>query len=187
LLVPIFDLDGTLLDSDAALSAPFVALGIDPDRVEFGLLLVDACERLGITVDDYVQHYDVMAALPFPDVEDLVSKLDRWAVCSNKLGASGRAELERLGWKPDVVMFADDFGGPKQLAPVLDAMHLAADEIIFVGDTSHDREAAQASGCRFALAGWNPRASAVAGDLVLARPLDLLHHLGHLGRVGDLD
>jgi HAD superfamily hydrolase (TIGR01549 family) len=173
-LVPVFDLDGTLLDSDAALSAPFVALGIDPDRVEFGLLLVDACAQLGIEVDDYLRHYDVTQAQPFPGAEDLVAKLDRWAVCSNKEAGSGRAELARLGWRPDVVMFADDFGGPKQLLPILDAMQLRPDDVTFVGDTAHDRACAEAVGCRFALAGWNPRASAVPGDLVLARPLDLL-------------
>ncbi|MEY2591194.1 MAG: hypothetical protein QOJ67_3178, partial [Acidimicrobiaceae bacterium] len=31
-LVPLFDLDGTLLDSDEALAAPFVALGVARER-----------------------------------------------------------------------------------------------------------------------------------------------------------
>ena len=37
------------------------------------------------------------SAQPFPGVVELVARLDRWAVCSNKHAESGRAELARLG------------------------------------------------------------------------------------------
>jgi len=174
LLVPIFDLDGTLLDSDAALVAPFLALGIPEDDVTFGRTLEGECDRLGITVADYLAHYDVNLAMPFDGVDALVAKLDRWAVCSNKEVVSGRAELARLGWTPDVAMFADDFGGPKELGPVLDALGLLAGDVVFVGDTLHDRRCADLVGCRFAVAGWNVRAGGLDGDVVLDRPLDLL-------------
>jgi phosphoglycolate phosphatase-like HAD superfamily hydrolase len=177
-VIPVFDLDGTLLDSDAALVAPFTALGVPPDQITFGHTLAVECERLGIEVDDYLAHYDDALALPYAGVDDLVTRLDRWAVCSNKHPLGGRAELSRLGWKPEVVMFADSFEGPKQLGPVLDAMGVGPEDVIFVGDTDHDRRCARDVGCQFALAGWNPRASAALGDLVLGRPLDLLHHLG---------
>jgi phosphoglycolate phosphatase-like HAD superfamily hydrolase len=177
-VIPVFDLDGTLLDSDAALVSPFVALGVPPEQITFGHTLADECERLGIEVADYLAHYDDALALPFPGVEELVAGLNRWAVCSNKHPLAGKAELARLGWQPDVVMFADSFDGPKQLGPVLDAIGVRPDEVIFVGDTEHDRRCARDVGCHFALAGWNPRVSAVLGDLVLSRPLDLLDHLG---------
>ena len=172
--VPIFDLDGTLLDSDAALAAPFVALGIPPDEVVFGRLLADECARLGITPADYLDRYDTDLAQPFPGVAELVERLDRWAVCSNKEVRSGRAELTRLGWEPDVAMFADDFGGAKRLEPVLATLGLRGRDVVFVGDTEHDRRCAAVVGCRFALAGWNLRAARTAGDIVLDRPLDLL-------------
>ena len=173
-LVPIFDLDGTLLDSDAALTAPFVALGIPAEHVTFGRLLEDECARLGIAVDDYLAHYDAAAVAPFPGVEELIAGLDRWAVCSNKLAVSGTPELARLGWAPDVAMFADAFDGPKQLGPVLEAFGIGAADVVFVGDTDHDRACARAVGCCFALAAWNPRASAVGGDVILREPRDLL-------------
>ena len=54
----VFDLDGTLVDSDAALVAPFVALGVRREEVTFGHVLADECARLGITVDDYLDHFD---------------------------------------------------------------------------------------------------------------------------------
>lgn len=176
-LIPVFDLDGTLIDSDEALNAPFAALGIDPSQVTMGLVLEEACAEIGVKVEDYIALYDSTLAQPFADVDELVSGLDEWALFSNKEGRSGRAELARLGWTPDVVMFADDFGGPKSLGPVLAKLGREPDEVIVVGDTPHDRRCAGELGCRFALASWNPRASALAGDVVLRRPLDLLAFL----------
>ena len=173
-LVPVFDLDGTLLDSDAALVAPFVTLGVPEEDITFGHTLAAECARLGLSVDDYLAAYDVDAALPFPGAHELVAGLPRWAVCSNKHPSGGVPELARLGWQPEVALFADafDFAG-KSLGPVLAAMELSAVEIVFVGDTEHDRRCAVEVGCRFAWAGWNPRATPTRGDEVLAAPAEL--------------
>lgn len=170
--IPVFDLDGTLLDSDAALVAPFVALGVPPDRVTFGHVLADECARLGIGLDDYLAAYDTDAAPPFPGVADLVAGLGRWAVCSNKHPTSGWAELERLGWTPEVVLFADAFSGPKHLGPVLEALGVGPADVVFVGDTDHDRACAATLGVPFGLAAWNPRTRARPGDELLATPAD---------------
>ena len=172
-LVPVFDLDGTLLDSDEALVAPFLLLGVDRDAITFGHTLDVECARLGISVDAYLDAYDDQASQPFAGVSELVSGLERWAVCSNKHAWAGRAELSRLGWEPELAMFSDAFGGPKRLGPVLEALDLRADEIVFVGDTGHDRQCAHEVSTRFVLAGWNPRAEPRAGDLVLAHPGEL--------------
>src|SRR4051794_26310972 len=146
-----------------------------------GLVLEEACAEFGVRVEDYVAHYDDTQAMPFPGVDELVAALDEWAIFSNKKAGSGRAELTRLGWAPAVVMFADDFGGPKHLAPVLEALGRRPDDVGVIGDTEHDRRCATSAGCRFALAGWNPRASALAGDVVLRRPLDVLGLLDRRG------
>ena len=174
-LIPVFDLDGTLVDSDAALRAPFAALGVDPDSVPLGLPLAAACELAGVRVDDYLAAYDSAEVHPFAGVEELLGRLDRWAVCSNKARASGVAELNRVGCWPEVVLFSDDFAGrPKELDPVLDALGLTPDSVVFVGDTDHDRTSARAAGVPFALAGWNPRPVPEPGDVVLHHPLDVL-------------
>ena len=175
--IGVFDLDGTLIDSDAALTAPFVALGVPADQVTFGHVLADECDRLGIALDDYLDHYDPTAAQPFAGASDLVHGLDRWAVCSNKHPRSGLDELARLCWSPDIALFSDAFAGPKRLAPVLEALGLGADDVLFVGDTAHDRACAAAVGCPFVLAGWNPRATAEPGDLVAATPADVTRFL----------
>jgi HAD superfamily hydrolase (TIGR01549 family) len=175
----VFDLDGTLLDSDEALVAAFLTLGVPRQDVTFGHLLADECGRLGISVDDYLGAYDPSLVRPFPGVDELVGRLGRWAVCSNKVGASARAELARLGWEPDVALFAEEFlPSAKSLGPVLSALDVVAGDVLFVGDTDHDRRCARQAGVAFAWAGWNPRVVARAGDVVLRHPLDVLTLLG---------
>jgi len=170
--IAVFDLDGTLLDSDAALASPFVRLGIALEEISFGQPVDAECRRLGFTVDDYVAAYDITEACPFPGVVDMLGTLERWAVCSNKAAASATAEMDRLGWQPEVAYFADDFGWKaKRLEPVLEALSASPSDVVFIGDTDHDARCAAAVGCQFAWAGWNPRTRSSSPDgVVLAEP-----------------
>lgn len=172
--VAVCDLDGTLIDSDAALVAPFVALGVAVEAVGRGLPLAEECARHGVAVDDYLARYDSSVVEPYPGAAELVAGLDRWAVCSNKHDTAGQAELHRMGWHPEVAFFTESFEGPKRLGPVLDALGVTVDDVVFLGDTAHDRTCAAEVGATFALAGWNPHAEAVPGDVVLQHPLELL-------------
>ena len=174
----IFDLDGTLLDSDRALVNAFVRCGIAAESVTFGHVITEECERLGIALDDYVAAYDSNDVAPFEGVRDLLAQLDRWAIASHKDRALARNELARLGWEPDVALFAQDFAdtpdGAKSLELVLAGLGLGRDDVVFVGDTAHDRRAAVAAGVRYIVAGWNVRADRRDGDVVAARPGDIL-------------
>ena len=174
----ICDLDGTLIDSDAALVGAFVALGVERSEISFGHVISEECQRLGISLEQYVEAYDISAVQPFPGVAELVMHLDIWGICSNKHPVSATAELDRLGWQPTVAMFADMFDGAKRLKPVLDALELNPSQVVFLGDTDHDRHCAKSAGVEFVLAGWNPRATRRSGDVVLTSPLDLLDLLG---------
>ncbi|MGV3759102.1 MAG: HAD family hydrolase [Actinomycetota bacterium] len=178
----LFDFDGTLVDSDQALTLPFQALGIpEADRPPLGLPLVEACRRVGITVEQYLAHYDPSSAQPFDGVPELLAGLDRWGVASNKQRTSGLRELARLGWSPTAAFFSDDFGGKeKELAPLLAVLDLEPTDAVYVGDTHHDRACAALVGIPFAVAGWNPRARAAAepDDTVLDHPRQVLDLLG---------
>jgi HAD superfamily hydrolase (TIGR01549 family) len=176
--VAVCDLDGTLIDSDAALADAFVALGVDRNDITYGHVLADECDRLGLTVEEYLAAYNPNQAQAFPGVEALITSFERWAVCSNKHHSSGTAELARLQWFPEVALFADSFAGPKSLPPVLRELDVTPDQVVFLGDTGHDRQCATNAGVTFALAGWNPRAIAQPGDIVLSHPLELLELLG---------
>jgi HAD superfamily hydrolase (TIGR01549 family) len=170
----IFDLDGTLLDSDRALVNAFVRCGVAAESVTFGHLITDECARLGIPLDDYVAAYDPTDVAPFDGVIEMLSALDRWAIASHKDRAMAREELDALGWEPEVACFAQDFGGPKRLDLVLSVLGLGSDDVVFVGDTGHDRDAAVRAGVRYVVAGWNLRADRRDGDIVAARPADIL-------------
>ncbi|HUF32570.1 MAG TPA: HAD-IA family hydrolase [Acidimicrobiales bacterium] len=171
----VFDLDGTLLDSDAALAGAFVRLGVPADQVTFGHVVADECARLGLALDDYLAAYDTSEARPFPGVDEALAALSGYSVCSNKARVSGVAELAGLGWEPEVALFADDFGGgPKRLGPVLAALDMRGADVVFVGDTAHDARCAAAEGAAFAAAAWNPRAVDLAADVVLRHPRELL-------------
>lgn len=172
--IAIFDLDGTLIDSDEALVQPFLALGVARDAITFGHVLGDECERLGISVDAYVAGYDTEVVQPYDGVEAMLAELGRWGIASNKHREAGQAELARLGWKPEVALFTDAFGGPKLLGPVLAAMDVAAERVVYIGDTAHDRRVAAEAGVPFGLAAWNPRAEPAPGDVVLQTPADVL-------------
>lgn len=174
----LFDLDGTLLDSDEALTVAFERLGVARAAVTFGHVIAEECARLGLSLAAYLDVYDTTSAQPFAGVEPLLDRLDRWALCSNKHPRSGRAELARLGWVPERAWFADAFGGSKRLDVVLEDLGLSAGEVLYVGDTDHDRAAAAAVGCRFVLAGWNPRASPRPGDEVAPTPAVILDAVG---------
>lgn len=172
--VPIFDLDGTLLDSDEALTAPFVALGIAAEAVPFGMTLGEACNQLGVTVNDYLENYDGREVQPFAGVTDLLSNLEEWAIFSNKLRRAGESDVQGLGWQPSVALFYESFGGPKSLEPVLAAMELDPSEAVCIGDSEHDRACAKVAGVEFALAAWNPRVIPADGDILLREPAQLL-------------
>lgn len=177
--IPIFDLDGTLVDSDDALIGPFLSLGVAREDLSFGHAVGPECERLGISLSAYVDAYDTDAAQPFSGAQELVEQLGRWAVCSNKHQTSGNAELKRLGWRPEVAMFADAFGGKsKRLGPVLEALGVSAADVVFVGDTAHDEKCALEVGCEFYWAGWNPRtAEAEISGNILHDPQQILGFL----------
>lgn len=179
----IFDLDGTLVDSDAALVGAFVAHGIAAETVTFGHVLADECARLGIDLDSYLDAYDPNRVQPFPGVAEMIGHLEqagiRWAICSNKHPRSGHAEMTRLGWRPQGAWFSDSFdGGPKNLVVPVAELGVDPLRLIYVGDTDHDREVAAEVGCRFVAAGWNPRVEPRAGEWVAHHPAEILDLLG---------
>jgi HAD superfamily hydrolase (TIGR01549 family) len=178
----VFDLDGTLVDTDDALLEPFEQFGVSREEVIMGSAVAEECERLGVPMDAYVDAYDTAVAGPFPGVDEMLAGIDRWAILSNKHPRSAIAELDRLGWHPEVALFADAFDwAHKSLRPLLDLLGLSAEEVVLVGDSDGDLRCAQEVGCRFVWAGWNPRVErSRAAGLVAFHPAELPDLIGPL-------
>ncbi len=176
----VFDFDGTLVDSDEALLAPLELLGVRREEVIMGSAVAEECDRLGVSMEDYVAAYDTEVVQPYAGVPAMLAALPRWAIVSNKHPVSARAELGRLGWAPEIVLCADHFAWRhKSLRPILEATGLGPGEIVLIGDSAGDVRCAEEVGCRFVWAGWNPRVVAAApqGETA-ATPQDLLALLG---------
>lgn len=178
--VVVFDFDGTLVDSDEALLLPFDQVGVDRADVVMGSAVAEECERLGVSMEDYVAAYDTEVVEPYPGVTEMLQGMPRWAVLSNKHPDSAISEIRRLGWEPEVLMCADAFGwAHKSLQPLLEAMGLSAGEIVMVGDSPGDLRCAREVGCRFIWAGWNERVRSSNPDgEVVASPAELHSALG---------
>jgi HAD superfamily hydrolase (TIGR01549 family) len=176
----VFDFDGTLVDSDEALLAPFDLLGVDRRDVVMGSAVAEECERLGVSMEAYVDTYDTGIVKPFPGVEEMLRRLPRWAILSNKHPASATAELDRLGWSPEIAMCADAFyWAHKSLRPLLELLDLTPADVVLVGDSNGDLRCAREVGCRFVWAGWNPRVVGEdASDPVAETPAGLVELLG---------
>ncbi len=176
----IFDFDGTLVDSDAELVRAFVELGVAEEKISFGHAIGEELELLGLTLDDYADTYRDHIVAPFPGVDEVVPGLGRWALCSNKHPRSGLAELARLGWQPEVAVFADHFDwAHKRLDPVLEMMGVSAARVAMIGDSGGDATCAAEVGCDMYWAGWNPRVVAAQPEgIVLERPDELLGLFG---------
>jgi HAD superfamily hydrolase (TIGR01549 family) len=172
----IFDFDGTLVDSDDALVQPFLQLGVAQEEISFGHAISEECDRLGLSMDAYVDAYDESVVQPFPGVAEVVDELGRWAICSNKHPRSASAELARLGWRPELAVYSDHFDWQhKRLDPVLELMGLSASKVAMVGDSAGDLRCAVEIGCPMVWAGWNPRVAAAAPEgIVLRHPRELL-------------
>ncbi|HEY0143158.1 MAG TPA: HAD-IA family hydrolase [Thermoanaerobaculia bacterium] len=202
----LFDLDGTLVDSYAAL-----AEAVNFARREHGLgdleemrirsfvgdgletLLQRAFERPDVPVT--VKHafearYDEIccgASKVLEDVETTLEELSRlgvvMAVCTNKPTAFSKKILDFLGLSRHFrAIVGPDLAGARKpdarhVLHTLEATECTADQTLFVGDMPIDVRAARNSGIAVAVVATG---SSTAGELTAARP----DHF--LGRFADL-
>ncbi len=196
----LFDLDGTLLDTDAdlaaAVNAARAALALPPLDVEAvrphigwglghllrGALPPAAHPGLAEARRHFHAHYRAHLldhSRPFADADDVLAALGpaRCGLVTNKPGAFVDAIIARLGWRFGVVVAGDTLAARKpDPAPLLRAAAtLGVDPATttYVGDSEVDLEAAAAAGVDFVAVAWG-RVAARAPRVVdrFARLLD---------------
>ena len=176
--VAVCDLDGTLIDSDAALVAPFLALGVRLEDIGRGLPVAEECARHGISIEEFVAAYDTEVVQPYPGAPSWwpASTAGPCARTSTRtpVGPSWPGWAGSRRWRcsptPSTV--------PRPSPRCSSGWASSAADVVFLGDTAHDRACAKEAGAMFALASWNPKAEPAAGDVVLERPEQLLELLG---------
>ena len=205
----LFDLDGTLVDSYAAL-----ADAVNFARAEYGLeslttatireFVGEGLERLlcrAFDTDDvpagateaFERRYDAVCceqARVLDDVESTLDALERlgvsMAVCTNKPTAFSKKILESVG----LAHFFRDIVGPdtagarkpaaQHVLRTLEATHCSADQAVFVGDMPIDITAARNSGLAAAVV---PTGSASTDALKAAHPDHYLDRLADLVQI----
>ncbi|MBS7007810.1 MAG: HAD family hydrolase [Anaerostipes sp.] len=195
----VFDLDGTLLDTKYSILAGFRDLYEETrkerrplDELEFvlggdSLALLDSMGFPEGTIDQWLKNISRYAHTvhPFDGIPDTLSALRQegfiLSVATNKLRIEYEEIMECHGLKDfmehsiclDEVSHAKP--DPEPLLYLAERLEIPLNEMLFIGDTSYDKDCAKAAGCHFALAGWG-----ASGELkkecaaVLESPGDLL-------------
>ena len=182
----LFDLDGTLIDSERLILASYrhtmqTHLGhVPPEagwRATIGQPLVVQMKMYARTedevpalirtyVDHNMAHHDELVR-PFPAMRDVVGAVRdagiALGIVTSKKARAARRGLLRCdlpeGWFASVVT-ADDVERykpePDPVWKALDGLGLSADETVFVGDSTHDIRSGRAAGVSTAAALWGP-------------------------------
>lgn len=179
----LFDLDGTLLDTNEVvigciqdIASEYRGYGLSPSELDAILGMPLDIQMAAIAVDQgdverlvesyrtlYRSRRDALTRI-FDGVHELLDSLQgdgiRMGVVSNK-GRSGIDHgLAMFGLKGhiDVSVSSEDVTHrkphPEGIEKALSALGLSAEEVLFVGDSGHDIEAAHAAGCLSVLVGW---------------------------------
>jgi len=194
----IFDLDGTLIDSDyfnmkslqkAILNVEGRDLPFDEVKRFSGAPGMTVLDMLGVKkVDETFKEWDEEffrmkgRADYFEGMEDTLTKLKEKDIFIGIVTSREESEYEaffshlNLYEKFDRLVFSSDTVNHKpHPEPLLKFLELSGKEkkgAIYIGDTVFDRDAAMNAGIDFALAGWSLHD--VKCDIVLEKPKDIL-------------
>lgn len=195
----VFDIDGTLLDTEYAVlhslqdtvrelykkeisvSELRFALGITGADALKILQIEDISRALGLWDKNMGKYADTVKV--FEGISELLEELLKMDCQMGIVTSKTREEFEhdfgRFGISHyfKTIVCADDTKKHKpDAAPLLKYMELSgADckEILYVGDSRYDSECAENAGIEFALAVWGSHSRSVRADYFLEKPLDL--------------
>jgi HAD superfamily hydrolase (TIGR01549 family) len=191
----IFDVDGTLIDTEISVKKSLQKVLSEETQKEYSLTDLDfilgipghiALEKLGIKniqevnrrwneyMNDYKNHVTV-----FDGIENILQKLKKKNIKTGIVTSKTRNEL-RDDFIPfdlmkylDFYVCADDTinhkPNPDPILKFLEISGIAADQAIYIGDTIYDYKAANAANVKFALALWGAKNSVGFGSSILIK------------------
>jgi HAD superfamily hydrolase (TIGR01509 family) len=125
---------------------------------------------------------------PMPGAERLLREISRrglsQGVVTNKLGTSARALIRHFGWNDLLPLCLGEHDGlplkpsPEMILAAAETMGLAPRDLLFVGDSPFDREAARRAGCPVVLLTTGTHREK---ELAALDPLAVMGSLSELG------
>ena len=198
----IFDVDGTILDTEQAIlqslqrtlreetqkDYPFEAL-----RFALGIPGKDALQRLNMDNIEAVHQKWSAAVLEFSHevavfenlekvIQHLATKPIQMGIVTSKTAQEIVDEFDPFGlcdYFHHIVSASDTKKHkphPEPLLKCLDALQVAPQEAIYIGDSIYDFQCAKQAGAKFALAHWGAKSTIgfEEADYVLNEPQDIL-------------
>lgn len=176
----IFDVDGTLIDTEKMYMLPLhktlLENGYDFSYTDvaklFGITLMDAVRMLGVKdpvdirnqwvakIKDYTQYAHV-----YNGIEDVVKKLHdnpriQTAIATSKVEAEFHRDVTKFGLDQyfDQFVFSNEIQkgkpAPDMILKGIEKLNADPTATVYIGDTKFDLQAAHAAKVKFALAGW---------------------------------
>ena len=180
--VVLFDLDGTLIDTDMLIIRSYMHL-FDTYRPDYKLSMKELISFLGPVLKDVFPRYfkeDFETLLKtyhgysraninrfvtlFPGVEEMLKAFKekgiKMGLVTNRFGYSAFEVMEPFDIKKyfDVIITLDDMEKPKPdpegIIKAMNAIGCEKEDVIFVGDNKSDFEAGRNAGVKTALISW---------------------------------
>lgn len=200
----VFDVDGTLINTETAILKTFQELLRTEKRKDYkleelkftmGITGSDAFEQLGFqNIDDTVIKFNKILVnyldllQPFLGVKKLLQDLREKNVLLGVVTSRKHSEMEvdfAQNWYSHIfeaIICADDTKyhkpHPEPLEVFFKSTGIQKEESIYIGDTIYDYECAKKAGVDFALATWGSEKLDIAEEYIkLKEPSDLLKYI----------
>lgn len=199
----IFDLDGTLIDTETAtlktwqetLAEYGFPYSLEKLKCVRGIATESALQRLNAAVDAdfekrWVQNYDVMASEDdfFPEVDEMLQRLKTAGYSLGVVTSRSRDEYNKyfqrfhLDKLLKFIVFADDTvkhkPSPEPLYKYMERIGAEAKQCIYIGDMPTDIECAKNAGVTAGLMQWHhEQAPCVNADYIFTNAEEVLNAL----------
>lgn len=201
----IFDVDGTLIDTEKAVIDSYQKVIYDefkryftPEELSaaYGVPTEKAMENLGFSDPEKASrsYYSYLfksfsGVVPFAGIEELLAELKKRGLSMGIVTSRNKGEVENdpslqklMGYFDYAVCCEDTKKHKPDAEPVLRLLEMAGADIagaIYVGDTYYDYMCSKNAGIRFALALWGARQTQdIKADYCLKEPHDLIEIIG---------